>query len=234
MANISDAVGTISFDPDFYQKHKNIIDAFIQEMINSNGLIAEYGIMLNSQTEEEIEFTGSGRWSLSNILPAILVPISYYDQQKVQSFEDFYDLMKKTKATIEIEYQDYEAGAEFLIHEIAILKVNPTPTKENISNCELFNAEVTTSDSYDYNDNNKIDLGFEEGYLLNDPRQKDQFIKQEFHPWYEEQDDEFKNEHPYSKLKNDVLKYIKTDLYFENGICSWRCEDGFQDIVDDL
>jgi hypothetical protein len=234
MANISDAVGTISFDPDFYQQQKSIIDNFMQEMMKTDDLISEYGIMLTNQTNEEFTFTGSGRWSLSNIIESLLVPIAFYEQKQSKAFEDFYQLLQNTQSPIEIEYKDYECGCELLTHEIVSLTARRKLTKEQTENGRLFDSNEKLSDPYDYNDYKKIELDFEEGYLLDDPHQKSEFLKQELHPWYEEQDEEFQNNHQYSTLKNEILKYIKHDSDLKNGICLWRCEEGFDAIIEDL
>ena len=56
MANISDATGTIHFDPDFYQQNKNVIDTFVQDVMKKDNLIDEYGITISNQDEELLDF----------------------------------------------------------------------------------------------------------------------------------------------------------------------------------
>lgn len=238
MANISDVTGTIEFNPDFYQKNTTVIDTFIQDVIKKDNLIDEYGITISSQDEEHLDFEGSGKWTLDNNLDSLLVPIDIdIDKITKTAFLDFFKILQnQPNPVIEVEYDEYECGSEILAHTTArISALNPTiPAKKGISETKYFESEITDSSDYDYNDYNKIKLGFEEGYLLDDPTQEQDFIKVEFEPWYKEQETAYKKANPKKDLIKKILKNIKTDDDYENGICRWRLEDGPDELFEEL
>lgn len=238
MANISDVTGTIEFNSDFYQKNKTVIDTFIQDVIKKDNLIAEYGITISSQDEELLDFEGSGRWTLNNNLDSLLVPLDLnIDKVTKKAFLDFFKILQKQpEPVIEVDYTEYECGCEILEHTIAkISALNPIiPAKKGISETKYFESEITDSSDYDYDDYNKIKLEFEEGYLLDNPRQKQEFIKVEFEPWYKEKDAAYKKANPKKELINKILKSIKTDEDYGNAICIWRLEDDLDELFEKL
>lgn len=238
MANISDVTGTIQFDPDFYQQNMNVIDTFVQDVIKKDNLIAEYGIKISNQDEEILDFEGSGRWTLDNNLDSLLVPLDLdIDKVTKKNFIDFFKLLQKQpESVIVVEYNEYECGCGILAHTTArISALDPIiPAKKGISETKYFESEITDTSDYSYDDHTKIKLEFEEGYLLDDPRQKQEFVKVEIEPWYKEKDDAYKKANPKKELIKKILNGIKTDHDYENGICIWRLEDDLDELFEEL
>lgn len=238
MANISDATGTIHFDPDFYQQNKNVINTFVQDVMKKNNLIDEYGIKILYQDEDLLDFEGSGRWTLDNNLDDLLVPLNLdTDNVTKKVFFDFFKILQKQpEPVIKVGYTEYECGCEILADTTAqISTLNPIiPAKKGISDTKYFESNITTNFAYDYNDYNKINLDFEEGYILDNSDQKQKFIKVEFEPWYKEKDDAYKNANPKKDLIDKILKSIKTDADYGNAICMWRLEDDPDELFNEL
>lgn len=238
MANISDATGTIQFDPDFYQQNKNVINTFVQDVMKKNNLIDEYGIKILYQDEDLLDFEGSGRWTLDNNLDSLFVPLNLdTDNVTKKAFFEFFKLLQKPpKPVIEVHYTEYECGCEILAHTIAkISALNPIiPSKKGISGTTYFESDITNNSDYDYNDYNKINLEFEEGYLLDNPTQEQKFIKVEFEPWYKGQEAAYKKANPKKDLIKKILKSIKTDADYGNAICMWRLEDNPDELFNEL
>lgn len=238
MANISDATGTIQFNPDFYHQNKGVIDAFVQDVMKKNNLIDEYGITISNQDEELLDFEGSGRWTLANNLDALLVPLNLdTDNVTKKAFFDFFKILQKQpEPVIKVGYTEYECGCEILADTTAkISALNPTiPAKNGISDTKYFESDITKSSAYDYNDYNKINLDFEEGYFLGNPTQKQKFIQVEFEPWYKEKDAAYKKANPKKDLIKKILKSIKTDADYGNAICMWRLEDNPDELFNEL
>lgn len=231
MANTSDATGTIQFNPDFYHQNKGVIDAFVQDVMKKNNLIAEHGITILNQNEETLDFEGSGRWTLDNNLDSLLVPLNLNtDNVTKKAFFDFFELLQKQpKPVIEVDYDEYECGCEILAHTTAkISALDP------ISDTTYFENDITNDSDYPYNDYNKIKLAFEEGYRLDDPKQKQNFIKVEFEPWYNGQEAAYKKANPKKDLIEKILNALKTDIDYKNGICMWRLDDDPDELFEDL
>lgn len=238
MANTSDATGTIQFDPDFYQQNKNIIDTFVQDVMKKDNLIDEYGITISNQDEELLDFEGSGRWTLDNNLDALLVPRNLdTDNVTKKAFFDFFKILQKQpKPMIKVDYTEYECGCEILADTTAkIFALNPTiPAKKGISKTKYFESKITNSSAYDYNDYNKINLDFEEGYFLDNPTQKQKFIQVEFEPWYNGQEAAYKKANPKKDLIKKILNTLKTDTDYGNAICQWRLDDDPDELFKEL
>lgn len=238
MANISNAIGTIQFDPSFYHQNKRVIDTFIQDVMKKDNLIAEYGITILNQNEETLDFNGSGRWALNNHLNVLLVPLNLDTDNvtKKAFFDLFKRLQKQPKPVIKIDYDEYECGCEILAHTTAkISALNPIiPNKKDVNNTNYFESDITDNFDYTYSDYNKIKLEFEEGYRLDDPRQKQDFIKVEFEPWYEEQDAIYKKTNPKKDLIKKIFNTLETDTDYKNGICMWRLDDDRNEFFENL
>ena len=238
MANISDATGTIQFNSDFYHQNKGVIDAFVQDVMKKDNLIAEYGITILDQNEEILDFNGSGRWALNNNLDNLLVPLNLDDDSvtKKAFFEFFKLLQKQPKPVIEVDYDEYECGCEILAHTNAkISALDPIiPAKKGISDTKYFENDIIEDYDYVYSDYNKIKLAFEDGYRLDDPKQKQDFIKAEFEPWYNGQDATYKKSNPKKDLIEKILSALKTDADYGNAICIWRLDDDPDEFFENL
>lgn len=231
MANISDATGTIQFNPDFYHQNKGVIDAFVQDVMKKDNLINEYGITILDQNEETLDFEGSGRWTLNNNLDFLLVPRNLdTDNVTKKAFFDFFKLLQKQpQPVIKVDFDEYECGCETLAHTTAkISALDP------ISDTTYFESNITDDSDYPYNDYNKIKLEFEDGYRLDNPTQKQKFIQVEFEPWYKGQDDAYKKANPKKDLIKKILNAIKTDTDYGNAICKWRLEDDPDEFFENL
>lgn len=227
MANITDVKGTITINEDLYQntdKFKVIYD-FFSDTTKKHNLIGEYGIMLEpldnfTQCSPVFKFFGSGRNALAYNLPDLFIPLNLdTDSQSKQLFNNFYQtLQTSTEPDIKIEYDEYEQGNEILNHVGYQMWTDPTNPKH-------FGHDLTDFYDYKYNDKAKIDLEFEEGYLINNPTQKKQFIQKEIQPWYDQKDADFKQSHPFNQFTKKLCNAIMENSEFEAGICYWRTED---------
>ena len=129
-----------------------------------------------------------------------------------KAFFDFFKLLQKQpKPIIEIDYDEYECGGEILAHTTAKISALDSiiPAKKGISDTKYFESDITNNSNYDYNDYNKINLKFEEGYLLDNPTQERDFIKIEFEPWYKGQEAAYKKANPKKDLIKKFLKILR-------------------------
>lgn len=238
MANISDATGTIQFNPDFYHQNEDVINAFVQDAIEKDNLISEYGITILNQNGETLEFEGSGRWALNNSLDTLLVPLNLDTDNVTKKifFELFKLLQKQSKSVIEVDYDEYECGCEILAHTTAkISALDPIiPAKKGVRDTKYFESDITDEFDYTYSDYKKIKLEFEDGYRLNDPKQKNYFTNVIFEPWYKKQSLAYKQANPKNELIKKILNTLKTNTDYENGICMWRLEDDYNEFFENL
>lgn len=240
MANISDAHGDIIIDPDFYAAHKTIIDNFFNDAIKRENLMADYGIIINAkEPDSTMLFYGSGRWSFANTIDQALVPWSFITGKQTDAqndlFEDFYNaLCKSDTPVITLDYTDYEAGSEYIVHEVAQVSAIKNRTDTQIDNDQWFTHEITEQESIDYTDRNKIENEFEDGYLLDDPDAKQEMLNAYIKPWYDDQPDDFKNNHPYDEFTDALTQAITDNDEYDNAICTWRLDDDLDDVIDEL
>lgn len=171
MANISSASGVISFEHEFYQKHKQLVESCL-DSDNFNGY---YGLLRVESTHDgDFCFDAAGRWSLENTLPWLLKPVleneskpTTRDQAHLKEYRDLTQALAADNSRVIVEYTDTEAGMQFIVEQSAIL----TPQKPG----QDFNVTITETTNYDYNNENLIGLDFAGGYPIDSDEVKNAF-----------------------------------------------------------
>lgn len=121
MANISNAVGTITFDDGFYASNKHLIDQALADIVTANDGGAHYGFMSFEHIRDgEFNFDGIGRWTFDHTLYNMLKP-SWWAEDVTPAMKWLYDALRLSDQEIEISFTDSECGCEVLYAEDGII-----------------------------------------------------------------------------------------------------------------
>ena len=106
MANLADANGRAYVDYEIYELDPKLFETFWNQL-NAKQL-DEYGIFITSFNENEIEFQGTGRWTMGNTIEGIL------DPEELSVLPQVASKIKENKGLLHFEYDEYEPGSEIL------------------------------------------------------------------------------------------------------------------------
>lgn len=164
MANITEVTGTFTFNKDFYEKHKDLIEKYLDYAI----LNAAYGITaVNSHGDGEFDFDADGRWSMEDILDWCLSPQNSKEKVDDTTVKDMYrkliTAMRKENAQIDFDYTDYDPG-NFFIKEHDIVSAKDTDKFDK--NDEDLEHEQVDQEDLGTDDKSLIEHDQEEGIIV--------------------------------------------------------------------
>lgn len=106
MANLADANGRAYVDYEIYELNPKLFDTFWRQLKASS--LDEYGIFITTFNENEIEFQGTGRWTMGNTIEGIL------DPEEMSTLSQVATLVRENQGLLHFEYDEYEPGSEIL------------------------------------------------------------------------------------------------------------------------
>lgn len=222
MANISTAKETMYLSRKFYDKNKELIDNWVKfHQTPQNYEYYGFSYMkIEEVTEDEvwIKFDGEGRWSWGDTLENIFASNNYEEQINPYK-KELIKCLYENKQEIEMGYEDYEPGSKILTEREVRLIVKKYEQKEKYYTEVIVDTDI----DIEYNDYNKIKLGVEDGYKLNNEKELGSLLEVLKDFYYENK--EMITENNYRAFKKDVLTYIKGDNKLKGGICLFRLED---------
>ncbi len=169
MANMSDMQGKVLFPQEFWNKYKQLLTENFgtyhgdYDWCFCGGCDPEAVQSLDYDGYVELEIYGSGRWSFWGNLEQFW---NYGDEDMRKVFLD-------ENPTLIFDYDDYECGDVMLCHQ----RASVTFVKDEDGYVESYNnkrvnfvLKPVVSDlgceDYSYSDLMKIELGFEDGYVV--------------------------------------------------------------------
>lgn len=101
MSSITDTWGYFEFEPDFYQKHSQLIDSYMEHAIELNSSLFDF---LRKSTNYKFYFTGNAKnWSI-NYLDDTLNDLGFMQQKR---HIELYNALYKAHSKIHFTYNDY-------------------------------------------------------------------------------------------------------------------------------
>ena len=233
MANCSSTNGTFTFDKDFYNQNKQLINDYFDKA----KLDGCYGIeILGANDEGSFDFDGTGRWSMEYSLPWVLSPACIEkknptpaEQEQIKLFWELLDKMIKADTKVEFEYDDEESGAAFYVHQNAVVVANKDRKEDDVSN--FFKIKSCKTENLGYNEYNLINNDYEEGYFM-DSDDNIEALKNDFlNDWYADQPEEYRQEHSLDSIVEALKKLAKDDSDYNGAIEAWHFDCECDDIV---
>ena len=219
MANISSACGTFWFNDEFQKKHAQLI----QEYFDKAKLDEFYGIYINDSDNGVFDFSGDGRWSMDNTLPWALCPIADSNSDHVKRlYYKLYKAMQKEKAVVTFDFDDYESGVQFNVHEIVEVTAWDDPDSD-----QPFKLNIKVEKDLGFDDATLINQGREDGYLMDIPEDRECFYNNEFESWYRKQSRKYQKEHLKLPLFLQTVAFLKQNDDFNGGILLWKADPDF-------
>lgn len=159
MANITDAMGTFTFDSNFYKENKDLIDIYFQNAI----LGRQYGIFsITNNYNGVFSFQANGRWSMQNTLKWCLTPLNAPSKLL---FNQLFNKLKKQNQTITFDYSDYDPAMNWREHDTTIIApaTSPKPKEDYYFDIISINTEDLPTDEFSL-----LDSGLEDGINVKD------------------------------------------------------------------
>lgn len=210
MANISYAIGNISFSEEFSNRHRKLLINWVNnrefEWYDFNTLEIVDG--LKDGEEFSLDFTGSGRWSWENNLKWLISDDPDYVDKVSKYQKNLISFLYQENEPIEIVFTDYEPGAGFIVDQAGTLNM----IKNERGYYELSFNE-TSNQGYDFNDFNRIELEFEDGYILKGGESE---IEEKLQEIYQEYRAKIKGN--FEQFKKDCFNYIENSEDTKGGI----------------
>lgn len=236
MANVSDANGVFNFDEDFYKKNKALIDSYFESatLNSAYGITEAYG-----NGNGDFDFYADGRWSMENILPWALSPVNRdsklarpVGQIKTvgEAYDQLFTLLSKENQAVEFDYEDYESGNMFRVHQTATIMPAVKPTEDN-----QFDVVSISSEDLPIDEASLITNDLEEGVLIDDehdyPTIHDIIIK--FVTFLN--NDPNKKDYQIKPVREKFLNFIKNDPDYNGGFMleHYDDDDELRDWFDD-
>lgn len=210
MANVSYATGNISFSEKFSNKYRQLL---IDWGSNRNFDFYDFDDLeivdgLKDGGEFSLDFTGSGRWNWENNLKWLITDDPNYVDTVSEYQKELVQASYQEKEEIEIVFTDYEPGAGFIVDQAGTLNV----IKNERGYYELSFNE-TSNQGYDFNDFNRIELEFEDGYILKGGESE---IEEKLQEIYQEYRAKIKGN--FEQFKKDCFNYIENSEDTKGGI----------------
>ena len=160
MANISIAYGTFIFDDDFdFEQKRNFIK--VMEGATKWGYGTYLSIYEEGRTldvnEEQLSFSGSGRWSYATNLKNLHDwLVGDMDNEEASVYQELLSYMKLHDKSIFIDYTDEESGNQMLLEATGVLNVHYD--EESDENRLVYQESSTTH--YEYTRSNLHQLNY--------------------------------------------------------------------------
>lgn len=233
MANISSASGKFTFDKNFYEINKELIEKYFEKAV----LSVTYGIdRVKSTDSPTFKFDASGRWSMHNTLPWALSPVGFGDnvltsteKEQVELFEKLCNLLVESDAEIKFEYDDEETECEFFVHDIAI--ITPKKNWRHAKNQNYFLIKDYHSKDLGFNDKNIIAKGYEEGYCMENGEDIERLKRDYLNDWYQQQNDGFKTKHSLEEVVEALKNLANINSDYNGALSLWRVENDCDELI---
>lgn len=159
MANVTDAIGTFTFNSDFYKENQDLIDAYF----HNAKLGMNYGIFsLVNNHDGSFNFEANGRWSMQNTLKWCLTPL---DSESQPIFDELFNKLRNRNQIIMFDYNDYDPAMGWREHQMVAISpaLQPKP-KENY----FFDINSETTEDLPTDEFSLIDDNVEDGINIKD------------------------------------------------------------------
>ena len=210
MANVSYATGWLSFSEEFSNKHRQLLIDWVNNRKFNYYDFDELEIIDGLKEGEEftLDFTGSGRWNWENNLKWLISDNPDYIDEVSEYEKKLMKFLYQEDEQIEIGFTDYESGEGFIVDQAGTLSM----IKNERGYYELSFNE-TSNQGYDFTDFNRVNLEFEDGYILKGGEYE---IEEELQNIYQEYQNKIKGN--FEQFKKDCFNYIENSEDTKGGI----------------